>query len=113
MYHNPLRPRGPIAAGERTMIGFEGESEWNALLWAVTAAIALVPTLIFFKAWHRIRTRNLLLTAVAFLMVFGKAVLLTAAFAWLDFSDTPWWMLVAGVEIAVIALITFALAHRE
>ena len=88
----------------------------NAVFWLVVAAVALVPLIIFSISYKRIRSRNLLLTTIAFGLFFVKAFALGMRLVvpesmedlwYLD--DETWWTVAAVLDIIIIGLISFGL----
>jgi len=90
----------------------EIEFEVNGTLWLLAAIIAFIPVFIFFRAYLSVKSKKILYTALAFLLIFIKAAVLAVRFIVADFSDDPWWSWIAMIEIAIIGLITLSLMAR-
>ena len=88
------------------------EFEVNGVLWLLAAIVAFMPVIIFFRAYLSVKSKRILYTALAFLLIFIKAAVLAFRFIVADFSEDPWWAWIAMIEIAIIALITLSLVAK-
>ena len=92
----------------------------NLIIWAVVALLSLIPLIIFFVSYRRIKSRRLLITTLAFLLFFIKAVLLSFRLFvpssgdeiwYLD--DDLWWSIAAFLDVGILGLIAFALRSKD
>ena len=87
-----------------------------AVFWLVVAVVALVPLVLFSISYKRVRSKNLLLTTIAFGLIFLKGALLASRLiipASMDdvwyLDDETWWMVAAVLDIIIIGLISASL----
>jgi hypothetical protein len=84
-----------------------------SLLWLVVAIIALIPLAIFYISYRRVQSTKLLLTTLAFLVFFVKALLLSMNL-FIPFIDDDFWVFIAGfMDIIIIVLITLSLQRKS
>jgi hypothetical protein len=92
----------------------------NSVIWVVVALISLIPLVIFFISYRRIKSRRLLFTTIAFALFFLKALILSFKLFtpasndeiwYLD--DEFWWSVAAFLDIAIIGSIAFALRLKD
>ncbi len=90
----------------------EIEFEVNGILWLLAAIVSLLPVIIFFRAYLSVKSKRLLYTALAFLLVLVEAAALAVRFIVADFSEDPWWAWIAMIQIAIVVLITLSLVSK-
>ena len=89
----------------------------GALFWLVVGIVAIVPLVLFSISYNRVRSRSLLMTAVAFGLFFLKGLLLGARLIIPEgIEDTTWYLndgtgllMAAFLDILIIGLITASL----
>lgn len=81
------------------------------VLWLIVAVISLLPMYVFWIGYRKLRTRDLLITAIAFTLFFIKAALI-AMEIFIEGNESSWilndefWLAVAAIlDMAIIGLI--------
>ncbi len=93
--------------------GLEPHEQTELILWAIVAAVSLVPVAIFFMSYTRVRSTKLLITTVAFSLFFVKAVILSMKLFVTNYVDEFWWPVAAILDIIIISLIAYSLSKKE
>lgn len=83
------------------------------ILWLVTMVISLVPLIIFFIAYKRVKDIRLLLTLVAFAFFFVKAAMLASKLIFPFYDDEVGWSIAAVIDIVIISLIALSLTIKK
>ena len=89
------------------------------ILWLIVAVISLIPIYIFWIGYLKLRTRDLLITAIAFSLSFVKGIILAMKLfirgagegTWY-LDDEFWWCIAAILDIIIIGLITFSFTNK-
>lgn len=88
-----------------------------AVLWLITALIAIIPVYVFWTGYRKVRSKDLLFTAIAFTLFFVQAIILSMelfieeAEAWY-LNDEFWFAVAAVLDMAIIGLITISFTHK-
>jgi len=90
----------------------EQEDVIISVLWLVVAVVSLVPFILFFISYIRVRSTKLLLTTLAFSLFFIKAMTL-AMELFIPDSDETWGPVAAILDLIIIGLISFALLKKD
>jgi len=83
------------------------------VLWLVVAAVSLVPFILFFISYMRVRSTKLLITTIAFLLFFIKAMTLAMELFIPDYLDEISGSVAAILDLIIIGLIAFALLKKD
>jgi len=86
--------------------------EIHAILWLVVAIITLFPTYVFWAAYWKMRSKDLLINSLAFTLFLVKAVTLAMKLFIGGFADELWWSVAAILDILIVGLISFSFYHR-
>ena len=93
--------------------------EIYTILWVIVAIISLVPVYIFWIGYLKLRTRDLLITSIAFTLFFIKAITLAMKIfiegadegSWY-LDDEFWWSIAAVLDVIIIGLIASSFSNR-
>jgi hypothetical protein len=91
----------------------EPHEKIELILWLIVAAISLVPVVIFYISYNRVRSTKLLITMLAFFLFFIKALILAVRRFMPNYVDHTWWWVAAVLDIMIICLITFSLKKKD
>jgi hypothetical protein len=94
-------------------IGFEPHEQTELILWLIVAAVSLIPLVIFSVSYGRVRSPKLLITALAFLLFFIKALILAMKLFIPNYVDEIWWAVAAVLDIIIISLIAYSLSRKS
>jgi len=83
------------------------------ILWIVTMVISMIPLIIFFVAYKRVKDIRLLLTLVAFAFFFVKAAMLASKLIFPFYDDEVGWSIAAVIDIVIISLIALSLTFNK
>lgn len=92
--------------------------ELHSILWLLVAVITLFPMLVFWTGYSKLRTRNLLISSLAFTLFFVKALTLAMKIfmegegALSGYSDELWWSVAALLDMIIISLIAFTFGMK-
>jgi amino acid transporter len=91
----------------------------NAILWLVVAILALITFIIFYISYRRVKNKKILITTIAFLLFFVKAIVLGMRLFVPDDDSMPWymddefwWSIAAVLDAVIIGLIVYSLSKR-
>jgi hypothetical protein len=103
------------AAVPLVSIDFELEphEQVELILWLIVAAISLIPIVIFFISYIRIKSMKLLITTLAFFLFFAKGMILSMKLFVTNYVDAFWWTVAAIMDLIIIALITYSLSKKD
>jgi len=93
------------------MLGIANEPA--AFFWLIFAIIAIFPMIIFFTAFRRIGSKKMLITAMAFVVMFVKGVFLSLEVLFPGYDNDFWELMAAVLDIVAIILIVMALARQK
>jgi hypothetical protein len=93
-------------------VGLEPGEEVELILWLIVAAVSLIPVIFFSISYIRVRSTKLLMTDIAFILFFVKAVTLGMKLFIPSYSDEIWWSVAAFLDIMIISLIALALSKK-
>ena len=82
------------------------------ILWLIVAAVSLIPIVFFSISYVRVRSIKLLITDIAFILFFVKAMILGMKLFIPSYSDEIWWSVAAILDIMTISLIALALSKK-
>ena len=99
----------PLAPSD---IGLEPHEETELILWLIAAAISLIPIVIFFVSYLRVRKMVLLIATFAFFIFFLKAMILAMKLFMPYYVDEFWWSVAAILDIIMISLVAFSLSKK-
>jgi len=90
-----------------------------SVLWLITAIIAVIPVYVFWTGYRKVRSKDLLITAVAFTLFLLKALIMTMELFVGDAGEGTWylndefWFGVAAVlDMIIIGLIAVSFTHK-
>jgi hypothetical protein len=86
--------------------------EIHTILWLVVAIITLIPTYVFWAAYWKMRSKDLLINSLAFSLFFIKALILAMKLFIGSFDDEIWWSVAAILDIFIVGLITFSFFQK-
>jgi len=90
-----------------------------AVLWLITALIAVIPVYVFWTGYRKVRSKDLLITAVAFTLFLAKSIILSMELfageagegTW--YLDDEFWFGVAAVlDMIIIGLIAISFTRK-
>jgi hypothetical protein len=93
-------------------VGLEPHEQSELILWLIAAAISLVPIVIFFVGYLRVKSTVLLIATSAFFIFFLKAVILAMKLFVPNYVDEFWWSVAAVLDIIMISLVALSLSKK-
>ena len=99
----------PLAPSD---IGLEPHEETELILWLIAAIISIVPIVVFFVSYLRVRKPVLLIATSAFFIFFLKAMILAMKLFIPTYVDEFWWSVAAILDIIMISLVAFSLSKK-
>ena len=99
----------PLAPSD---IGLEPHEETELILWLIAAAISIIPIVVFFVGYLRVRKMVLLIATSAFFIFFLKAMILAMKLFMPYYVDEFWWSVAAILDIIMISLVAFSLSKK-
>ena len=90
-----------------------------SILWLITAFIAVIPVYVFWTGYRKVRSKDLLITSVAFTLFLAKAIIFTMELFVKDAGEGTWylsdefWFAVAAIlDMIIIGLIAISFTHK-
>ena len=89
-----------------------------SLLWLITAAIAVIPVYVFWTGYRKIKSKDLLITSIAFTLFFVKALIMAMELfvgedggVWY-LEDELWFAIAAILDMIIIVLIVVSFTRK-
>jgi hypothetical protein len=99
----------PLAPSD---MGLEPNEQTELILWLIAAAISIIPVVVFFVSYLRVRKTVLLIATFAFFIFFLKATILAMKLFMPYYVDEFWWSIAAILDIIMISLVALSLSKK-
>ncbi len=100
-----LLPINPELFGQHEQI--------ELILWFIAAIVSLIPIIIFAISYYRVRSTKILITTLAFILFFAKALVLSVRRLTPNYVEADWWWVAPVLDIVIICLIAYSLSKNK